>query len=90
VRRLRWCGYRTRWIWVSIIKLVEVRILLTTQVMISGTIVPIRTRTVSINIRVIRLLKTVWIISLLILGLVCSLKSLIWISITWNIWLKRR
>jgi hypothetical protein len=34
VRRLRWCGYRTRWIWVNIIKLVEVRILLTTQVMI--------------------------------------------------------
>jgi hypothetical protein len=87
MRRIR-TRCRTRNIWVRSIKLMEIRILETTQIMKSGTIVPVRTVTRSINIRVIRPLRTIWIISLLILRLVCRLKRLIWISITWNIKLK--
>jgi hypothetical protein len=82
MRRLRWSGYRTREIWVSSIKLVEIGILESIQIMISGTIISIRTITMSINIRIIRPLRMILIISLLILMLVCSLKSLIWRSIT--------
>jgi hypothetical protein len=75
--REMWSRRRMRKIWVDGIKLMEIRVLETTQIMKSGTIVPVRTIARSIDIRVIRPLRTIWIRSRLILGLICRLKRLI-------------